>query len=146
MKRYKILLLLISFSFLFSCQRNSLVGKWCNTSAPYECLVFNKDGSFDILEKGNISLVKNLDEENNKKSIVKYENIPEVSPKQLYSVVEIGEKIERTPLGIYKIEGKKLIVGQVVTYYNTISMIPIGVSRYEMPKDFTGELVVYIKE
>jgi hypothetical protein len=51
----------------------------------------------------------------------------------------------RIPMGIYKIVGDKLIIGEVIEYHRYYGGFDMGVSRYEFPKDFSGSLKEYQK-
>ena len=71
---------------------------------------------------------------------LKYDVLDEVYPKQLYMVVEMGDTLQhREPLGIYKIEGGRLVICQPRVTQRTISFIPVGEPSYEWPTEFRGD-------
>ena len=83
--------------------------------------------------------------ENDEGVSIKYEAIAEIEPYQLYIIMSTDEKYQRTPFGIYKIEGNKLIIRQPIEYHRTLGGFNLGVSRYEIPKDFNGVVEVFEK-
>ena len=72
--------------------------------------------------------------------IVKYDVLDEVFPRQLYVVVEMGDTLRRSqPLGIYKIEGRRLIICDVTITQRTMAGLPVGEPDYEWPTEFSGD-------
>ena len=72
--------------------------------------------------------------------ILKYDVLDEVFPKQLYVIVETGDTLQRRmPLGIYKIEARRLIICGVTETQRTIGGLPIGEPRYSWPTEFSGD-------
>ncbi|MDE2773535.1 MAG: hypothetical protein OXI46_07495 [Gemmatimonadota bacterium] len=72
--------------------------------------------------------------------ILKYDVLNEVFPKQLYVIVEVGDTLRRRmPLGIYKIEARRLIICDVTGTQRSIGGFPIGEPRYTWPTEFSGD-------
>lgn len=146
MKKIFLIIGIFSFLFLAGCtnfenlltSKDPLLGTWSNSSKD-EYLVFKDNNIIEILDENmeNVSPNENIS--------TKYESITEIEPYQLYVTVEFEGKIERMPLGIYKIENRKLIIGKPFEYHRTIGVIDVGVSRYEIPKDFSGIVTTYEK-
>ena len=73
-------------------------------------------------------------------SLLKYEVLDEVFPKQLYMVIESGDTLRRRhPLGIYKIDGRRLVICEVGITQQAIGGIPFGEPDYEWPSEFSGD-------
>ena len=117
-----------------------VTGRWLSENNDGS-LVFHSDGSFELLDKdGNSMLHTSSDAQ------ARWQAVTEVSPHQLYILAENGDRTEKIPLGIYKIENGKLVIRAPTTYHNTLAGISLGVSRYEMPSDFSGIVDVYSKQ
>lgn len=142
MIRHSILvLMLLCLLFVVSCTKsaeNELVGEWKGQQDEDGIMVFHKNGMFEGFDKDKASLF-----EGKQKPSMTWEAITEVEPHQIYIILKAEGKVERMPLGIYKIENGKLILRQPTTYHRTIGGLDMGVSRYEMPKDFSGILQVF---
>lgn len=131
------------FSFaLASCgwvsDGNNITGKWRGQEAEDGTMIFYKNGKFDLLSKDGKSAFSN-----EPKPTITWKVVTEVKPHQVYITMSVGDKTERIPLGIYKIENNKLILREPTTYIRTLGGIDMGVSRYEMPKDFSGIVKVF---
>lgn len=137
-------LIFVLFSALLtSCNyfvEESIVGKWKGENSVDGMIVFHKNGKLEVFDNNGIPAIKAEDGVE-----AKWEVIDQVSPKQLYVNVSVGEKNTRTPHGIFKITDGKLIIREVRTYYNTISGIKMSVSRHEVPKDFSGVIQTYTR-
>ena len=132
---------------LTSCSfgSNSLVGKWESTNQPPEYLIFNADDSFDVQEEDGTSLQAQMTAEQQGYVGLSYEAITEIEPYQLYMVMHAGGSSWKEPIGIYKVEGNKLILRRVTEFHRTLGGFDMGVSRVEMPKDFSGVVETYIR-
>jgi hypothetical protein len=117
---------------------NNITGKWRGQEAENGTMIFYKNGKFDILNKDEKSVFSN-----EPKPTITWKVVTEVEPHQVYITMSVGDKTERIPLGIYKIENNKLILRETTTYIRTLGGIDMGVSRYEMPKDFSGIVKVF---
>ncbi len=138
-------IILLTLSLLLSAcdlgtSSGDITGRWKGQDEKDGIMVFNKDGSFEILDANGLPLIKS-----EPKPVVTWETITEVEPFQLYITTSVGNETERIPLGIYKIENGKLILRGPITYYRTIGGFSMGVSRYEIPTDFSGVLQVFKK-
>ena len=129
---------------LVSCgwisESDDITGKWRGQQAKDGTMIFYKNGKFDLLDKDGNPV---FSEE--PKPTMTWEVITEVEPHQAYITMSVGDKTERFPLGIYKIEKNKLILREPTTYIRTLGGIDMGVSRYEMPKDFSGIVKIFVK-
>ncbi len=132
----KRIILIVSILILTSCNflGDPLIGTWQINppNGDSEFITFTESGFMMTFTGG-------------KTMMLDYEAITEVEPHQLYVILEDGEKSERLPLGIYKIEGKKMIFKESIEYHKAIGLIDMGTSRYEMPKDFSGTIKIYEK-
>ena len=118
----------------------SIVGKWKGKNVEDGIMIFKKNGEFDILDKSGISAFGDKT-----KISIKYEAITEVEPNQLYIIFTDENKSHRAPLGIFKIENRKLILREAIEFHRTVGGFDMGVSRYEMPKDFSGVIKIFEK-
>jgi hypothetical protein len=137
-----ILVLILLTIGLVSCDSktngDNIAGKWKGRNDEDGTMIFHKNGMFDILDKNGESPF-----DGEPKPSITWEAITEVEPHQVYITMTAGDKTERIPLGIYKIENNKLILSEPITYHRTLGGIDMGISRYEMPKDFSGIVKVF---
>ena len=136
----KIILFILAIS-LSACDSFSgssdIAGKWKCEDAS-DAMIFDKSGTFALINVDGKSLVDKFPG-----AKITWQAITEVTPHQLYIVIETdNRKVEKIPLGIYKVSNDKLILREPKTFHNTIGGISLGVSRYEMPTDFNGVLSV----
>jgi len=122
-----------------------LVGTWRSTTGQEEYLVFAKDGVFDMMDSSRESLQSKMQSEYDGELQWKYEIVTEVEPHQLYNVLTVDDRSEKMPMGIFKVEGNKLIIRQSTEIHRTLGGFDMGVLRYEIPEDFSGVLNVYEK-
>ncbi len=139
-----ILLTIVLTSCDFSTNDDNIVGKWKGQNEEDGIMIFYKNGIFEILDKdGKSVFVGDSVFDGESKPSMTWEAITEVEPHQVYITMTIGDKIERIPLGIYKIENNKLILRNPIEYHRTIGGLDMGISRYEIPKDFSGIVTVF---
>ena len=137
---------IILFSiFIIACSGSSssdnLIGTWRGIEdGKFIYLIFKRNGDLEMLDHNRKPISE--DDEN---ISTKYEAITEIEPHQLYIIMSTAENYQRTPFGIYKIEGNKLIIRQPIEYHRTLGGFDLGVSRYETPKDFNGVVEVFEK-
>jgi len=124
---------------------DSLVGRWESTNMPPEYLVFGSYNSFDVQEKNGTSLQEEMTAQQQGYVGLSYETVTEIEPHQLYMVMSAGGSSWKEPIGIYKIEGNKLILRRVTEFHRTLGGFDMGVSRVEMPEDFNGVVETYIR-
>jgi len=124
---------LLFFGCSPSKNEESIIGTWKHDeSGGY--VVFYASGELEFFDK-----------ERNKQKMSpgdssRWEVVIDVEPKQLFYIFTISGVPEKTPIGIYKIENGKLIIGEVSGDY------PIdGPPRYAIPKDFSGHIHTYSK-
>ncbi len=120
----------IAFSYAGRKSNTSIFGKWRSTGVSNETLTFKSDGTISEIAD------------------VKYEVITSVTPSQIYfSTTGRKGEVIRVPMGIYKIQGNKMVIAYAKHFERTLNGIPFGgISRVEIPKDFSGEEVVeYLK-
>jgi len=79
-------------------------------------------------------------------SVPKWQAVTEIEPHQLYALAEMENEVRRIPIGIYKIEGDRLILRRVQTFQRTVGGLPFGEPRYEMPTDFSGVVEVLSRQ
>ena len=125
--------------FLFSltgCQP-PLEGSWSGYDSSGEALslTFGLNQSFTMVDGDGDTVA--LPEG----ASMSYDVLNEVFPRQLYWVFEMGDTLRRRePLGIYKIEGRRLIICNVkVTQQTMGGIFPIGEPNYTWPTDFAGD-------
>lgn len=137
----RILLTIICF-FIVSCNpfadSNSIIGHWQGVVPEDGIMVFNSNGKMEILDAEKKSIF-----DDDLSLQITWESIEELTPKQLYLVMEAGDKNERIALGIYKVDKGQLFLGVPIAYQGSVDGVDQGVSRYQMPKDFTGAVKVY---
>lgn len=73
-----------------------------------------------------------------------YDALPELEPPQLWiRLLENDSVLIRVPVGIYKIENRRLVICEVVRYRRSVMGVPLGpVVRVEWPKTFSGDCIV----
>lgn len=132
---------------LTSCTvgNDSLIGKWESTNIPAEYLVFGSDNGFDVQEENGTSLQEKMTAEQQGYVGLSYEAVTEIEPHQLYMVMHAGGTSWKEPIGIYKVEGNKLILRRVAEFHRTLGGFDMGVSRVEMPQDFGGVVETYLR-
>jgi hypothetical protein len=143
MKKTFIFVLTLLSIGLASCDSSTndvnIAGKWKGQNNEDGIMIFHKNGMFEILNKeGKSPFASEL-----KKLSITWEAITEVEPHQVYITMTSEDKTERVPLGIYKIENRKLILREPITYHRTLGGLDMGISRYEIPKDFSGIIKVF---
>ncbi len=139
-----ILLTIVLTSCDFSTNDDNIAGKWKGQNEEDGIMIFYKNGTFEVLDKdGKSVFVGEPVFDGESKPSMTWEAITEIEPHQLYITMTIGDKSERIPWGIYKIENNKLILREPIEYHRTIGGLDMGVSRYEIPKDFSGIVTVF---
>ena len=133
-----ILLTIVLASCDSSTNGDNIAGKWKGKNNEDGIMIFHKNGMFEILNKEGKSPF-----DSEAKPSITWEAITEVEPHQVYITMTAEDKTERIPLGIYKIENRKLILREPITYHRTLGGLDMGISRYEIPKDFSGIVKVF---
>lgn len=140
MKYVSIILILLLSACGFLSDESAIVGTWKGDNPIDGIMVFHKNGKYEIFKRDGSPII-----EESSTLTATWEVVNEVEPHQLYITIEVDGKSERMPFGIYKIEGKKLILRQPNVYERTYGGFSVGISRVEMPKDFSGVLSVFTK-
>lgn len=133
--------ILVLFALLAACDlpvtSRGLSGIWMSESGQ-ETMVFHPDGRLQILDANGRSAFASTP-----KLRVQWQAVTEVEPNHLYMVVQLDDRKEKLPIGIFRLDGDTLVIRQATTYERTIGGFSVGISRHEMPKDFSGVVEVF---
>lgn len=137
-------IVVMSFVFLFSgCENDGhseylaepvheLVGTW-----------EDQESTFTFLEDGQLIISTDGIPDDTQ---ISWDTVDIENPKQVYATITVDGESQRSMLGIYKVVDDKLYFRTPTEYYQTIGGIQLGgPTKTEYPKDFSGDVSVYVR-
>ncbi len=112
--------------------QESIIGTWKHDeSGGY--VIFHESGELEF-----------FDNQKNKQEMLpgdssRWEVVSDKEPKQLFYIFIISGELEKTPIGIYKIENGRLTIGEARGFDSSDGF------QYVLPKDFSGYSHTYTK-